>query len=159
MFVNGSSYIHFKSIFCMPCSLCFLNSKMVLLTRVLWYVTNVLIHFDFRKRLHDLFGQIEKEFENLYAENLACKSFTVQANCIIYAVFFHTCTIHIYKLNISYSIVLVWVCFFKRTMTLIVLILLQLYIIAAILCVINGFFFLLPPLMFCFLPFKCCIHF
>lgn len=26
-----------------------------------------------RKRLHDLFGQIEKEFENLYAENLACR--------------------------------------------------------------------------------------
>lgn len=26
-----------------------------------------------RKRLHGLFAQIEKEFETLYAENLACK--------------------------------------------------------------------------------------
>lgn len=26
-----------------------------------------------RNRLHDLFMQIEKEFENLYAENLSCE--------------------------------------------------------------------------------------
>lgn len=33
-----------------------------------------------RKRLHDLFGQIEKEFENLYAENLACR-FLIKGYC------------------------------------------------------------------------------
>lgn len=34
---------------------------------------NNLAMFVFRGRLHDLFSQIEKEFEALYAENISCK--------------------------------------------------------------------------------------
>ena len=37
------------------------------------YLFNLLLYICFREKLHHFFGQIEREFENLYAENQACK--------------------------------------------------------------------------------------